>query len=146
MRFRAVLPALAIAVALCLAACGDEDADTNGGAGEGSAAQSAETQTETAEGEANAPAPSGDAVRSVEVEMDDFEFVPATVTIEAGGKVIWKNRDSAEHTATLDDGSFDSGPLAEDKLKSQSFKEPGTYAYHCELHPEMTGTVEVVAG
>ncbi len=144
MRFRAVLPALVIAAILGLAACGDDEADTDAGTAGG--AQPAETQTETAEAETNAPAPSGDAVRSAEVEMDDFEFVPATVTIEAGGKVIWKNRDSAEHTATLDDGSYDTGLLAEDKLESQSFKQPGTYPYHCELHPEMTGTVEVVAG
>ena len=150
MRIRAASPLLLIVLVLGLAACGDEDSDTTATGGQDGAPAETTERTETSE-QAEAPpgdevAPSGDAVRAVEVEMDDFEFVPATVTIEAGGKVIWKNRDSAEHTATLDDGSFDSGPLAEDKLKSQSFKEPGTYAYHCELHPEMTGTVEVVAG
>ena len=84
-------------------------------------------------------------IRHVRVEIEGFEFVPSTVTIQEGGKVIWINRDSTEHTATLDDGSFDSGVLAEGKLKSESFKQPGTYAYHCALHPDMTGTVEVVA-
>jgi len=133
-----------VLTALVLAGCGDDDeADTAAPSGEATAP--AETQGEARETpETNAPAPSGDAVRSAEVEMDDFRFVPATVTIEAGGKVIWKNRDAAEHTATLDDGSFDTGPLAEDKLESESFKQPGTYPYHCEIHPEMTATVEVV--
>jgi len=140
MRTRAVT-ALLMLVVLGLVACGDDGADpTATSEGNGAAVETTEAP------EDDAPAPSGDAVRSAEVEIDDFEFVPASVTIEEGGKVIWKNRDSAEHTATLDDGSFDTGPLAEDKLKSQSFKRPGVYPYHCEIHPEMTGTVEVVGG
>jgi plastocyanin len=146
MRIRAVLPVLLTLAVLGLAACGDDDSDTTATSGEGAAAPPTKPADTEGTTEANAPAPSGDAVRSAEVEMDDFEFVPATVTVEEGGKVIWKNRDSEEHTATLDDGSFDTGPLAEDKLKSQTFKQPGSYPYHCELHPEMTGTVEVVAG
>ncbi len=65
--------------------------------------------------------------------------------IEEGGKVIWVNRDSAPHTATADDGSFDTGTIETDKLKSESFKQSGTYAYFCEIHPDMHGTIEVVA-
>ena len=67
------------------------------------------------------------------------------VTIEEGGKVIWQNEDSAPHTATADDGSFDTGTLEEGKLKSENFKEAGTYTYICSIHPDMHGTVEVVA-
>jgi plastocyanin len=66
------------------------------------------------------------------------------VTIQSGGKVTWLNRDSTAHTATLDDGSFSTGNLAEGKLKSESFKVPAAYPYHCEIHPEMKGAVEVV--
>jgi len=58
--------------------------------------------------------------------------------------VTWQNEDSAEHTATLDDGSSTTGALAEGKLKSESFDTPGTYTYFCEIHPQMKGTVEVV--
>jgi plastocyanin len=93
----------------------------------------------------NAAAPSGDAVRSAEVEIEDFSYHPDPVTIEEGGKVIWKNRDSAPHTATAADGSFDTGTIEEDKLKSETFKDPGTYEYVCSIHPDMHGTVEVVA-
>ena len=92
----------------------------------------------------NASAPSGDAVRSAKVEIEDFAYRPDPVTIEAGGKVIWLNRDSTPHTATAEDGSFDTGTLEEGKLKSETFKEPGTYAYSCQIHPSMHGTVEVV--
>ena len=67
------------------------------------------------------------------------------MTIEEGGKVIWKNRDSAPHTATAADGSFDTGTIEEDKIKSETFKEPGTHEYVCSIHPQMHGTVEVVA-
>lgn len=93
----------------------------------------------------NAAAPSGDAVRSAEVEIEDFSYRPDPVTIEEGGKVIWKNRDSAPHTATATGGSFDTGTIEEDKIKSETFKEPGTYEYVCSIHPQMHGTVEVVA-
>lgn len=141
MKIRLVASLLISATALSFVACGDDDGYGGTSGGGGAANLPAETQEQ-----GNAPAPSGEAVRSAKVEIEGFEFVPSTVTIEEGGKVIWMNQDSTEHTATLDDGSFDSGVLAEGKLKSESFKEPGTYAYHCEIHPEMTGTVEVVAG
>jgi plastocyanin len=136
MRIRRALPLLLVLATFSLAACGSDDSTTDsttGGEGEATApATGAE------------PAPSGEAVRSAKVEIADFAFAPATVTVQAGGKVTWLNRDSAEHTATLDDGSFSTGDLAEGKLKSQSFKNAGTFTYHCEVHPEMTGTVEVV--
>jgi plastocyanin len=48
------------------------------------------------------------------------------------------------HTATADDGSFDTGTIDEGKLKSETFKQPGTFTYHCEIHPQMHGTIEVV--
>lgn len=93
----------------------------------------------------SAPAPSGDAALSEKVEIVNFAYDPDPVTIEEGGKVIWQNEDSAPHTATADDGSFDTGILEEGKLKSETFKEAGTYAYICTVHPDMHGTVEVVA-
>jgi len=126
--------------ALTLVACGeDSDSDT----ATESPAPTTESQSQSGSGE-NAPAPSGEAVRSEKVKISGFQYDPETVTIQAGGKVIWQNEDSAEHTATLDDGSFTTGSLAEGKLKSQSFKTPGTYTYFCEIHPQMKGTVEVV--
>ncbi len=132
---------VAIAAALALAACGDDSgSDTTS---ESPAPSTESTETESQSGE-NAPAPSGEAVRSEKVAISGFQYDPETVTVQAGGKVTWQNEDSAEHTATLDDGSFTTGALAEGKLKSESFKTPGTYTYFCEIHPQMKGTVEVV--
>ena len=98
-----------------------------------------------------APEPSGkaappgsEAPRAEKVEIADFAYDPDPVTVQVGGKVTWQNEDTAPHTATADDGSFDTGTLEEGKLKSETFKEPGTYTYFCEIHPTMHGTVEVI--
>lgn len=146
MRFLQTLLALVlVALGLAfLAGCGgDDNGDSGNGAG-GAPATSPEAGGNAPEPGGNAPAPSGDAVRAEKVEIVEFAYDPDPVTIEAGGKVIWINRDSAPHTATADDGSFDTETLEEGKLKSESFKEPGTYSYFCEIHPTMQGTVEVV--
>lgn len=68
------------------------------------------------------------------------------MVIAVGGKVSWQNEDSAPHTATADDGSFDTGTLDKGKLKSETFKQAGTFPYYCEIHPTMHGSVEVVEG
>jgi plastocyanin len=145
MRTKKPLPVLAIfaavgLLAFALSACGgDDDTDT------GAAATETTTEAEEApQPSGNAPAPSGNAVRAGKVEIVDFAYDPDPVTIAAGGKVIWQNEDSAPHTATADDGSFDTGTLEEGKLKSETFKKPGTYTYICSIHPYMHGTVEVV--
>ncbi len=123
-----------------------------GGGSDSSSSTSTETVTEAegkagaeAESGANAAAPSGDAVRAQKVEIVDYAYDPDPVTIEEGGKVIWHNEDSVAHTATAEDGSFDTGTIEEGKIKSETFKEAGTYEYICSIHPTMHGTIEVVA-
>ena len=98
----------------------------------------------TAPEDGNASAPSGDAVRAEKVEIVEFTYQPDPVTIEEGGKVTWINRDSAPHTATADDEQLRHRTLEQGKLKSETFKEAGTYPYFCEIHPGMRGTIEVV--
>jgi plastocyanin len=145
-------PVLCVVLALALigaAGCGGGGDDESGSATTEPSAQG-ETGAEGGAGSGqeaggNAPAPSGDAVRSAKVEIANFAYSPDPVTIEEGGKVIWINEDSVAHTATAEDGSFDTGTLDEGKLKSETFKQPGTYAYVCSIHPQMHGTVEVVA-
>jgi plastocyanin len=44
---------------------------------------------------------------------------------------------------TADDGSFGSGTLAQDAAFTRAFPIAGTFAYHCAIHPSMTGTVVV---
>lgn len=142
-----VLSLALVAFALALAGCGSDDdttTDEASGGGAGATATESAPSGGDSDSSANAPAPSGDAVRAEKVEIVEFTYQPDPVTIEEGGKVIWTNRDSAPHTATADDGSFDTGTIETGKLKSESFKQPGSYPYFCEIHPEMRGTVEVV--
>ena len=131
-----------VLLAFALASCGDDDNAESTGTGGGSTETTATAPPSESSG--NASAPSGEAVRSEKVEIVDFAYDPDPTTIQAGGKVTWINRDSAPHTATADDGSFDTGTIDQGKLKSESFKQPGTYTYICTIHPSMHGTVEVV--
>jgi plastocyanin len=132
-----------VLLALALASCGDDDNAESTGNGGGGGTETTATAPPS-ESSGNASAPSGEAVRSEKVEIVDFAYDPDPTTIQAGGKVTWINRDSAPHTATADDGSFDTGTIEQGKLASETFKQPGTYTYICTIHPSMHGTVEVV--
>jgi plastocyanin len=151
MRNRLLFIVLALFAAIGLlslgaAGCGGDD-DDGGSATVTETTESNGGTTEAGDDSAggSAPAPSGEAARSEKVEIVNFAYDPDPVTIAEGGKVIWQNEDSAPHTATADDGSFDTGTIEEGKLKSETFKKAGTYTYICSIHPEMHGTVEVVA-
>jgi plastocyanin len=133
-----LLPALVL-IALALASCGGDDDTTSTETEPVATTPNPEDESSPSE-----TTPPGDLERSPKVAIVDFAYDPEPVRVEAGGKVIWQNGDSAPHTATADDGSFDTGTLEEGKLKSESFKEPGTFTYFCEIHPTMHGTVEVV--
>jgi plastocyanin len=138
MRLKALLAPALIVTALVLAACGSD------GGGETASDSEATGGATTTEASGNGPAPSGEAERSAKVQIVEYTYEPDPVTVQVGGKVIWLNQDTAPHTATADDGSFDTGTLERGKLKSETFKQAGTFTYFCEVHPYMHGTVEVV--
>jgi plastocyanin len=80
-----------------------------------------------------------------QVVIDQFTFSPRTLTIAAGTRVTWLNRDDVPHTATSTGKPrvFDSGTLDSEERFSHVFTMPGTYAYYCTLHPKMTGQIFV---
>ncbi|MGI8828573.1 MAG: cupredoxin domain-containing protein [Candidatus Limnocylindria bacterium] len=78
------------------------------------------------------------------VEIVDFAFAPAELTITAGDSVTWTNLDVVAHTATAA-GAFDSGNLEQGESYRLTFTTPGTYDYLCTPHPSMTGRIVVVA-
>jgi plastocyanin len=136
-----------VALSLGLVACGDSGSDST------SEAESAVTEQESGGEEPSAeetestesePAPSGEAAKSEKVDIVEFTYQPDPVVVQVGGKVNWQNQDTAPHTATADDGSFDTGTIEKGKTGSETFKEAGTFTYFCEIHPTMHGTVEVV--
>ncbi len=136
MRPKALLAAAFVALSLALAACGDSDEDTS--------TATETTSEETTEQGGSAPAPSGEAAKAEKVKIVEFTYEPDPVVVQTGGKVIWQNEDAAPHTATADDGSFDTGTIEQGKVGSETFKDAGTYPYFCEIHPDMRGSVEVV--
>ena len=143
MSSKPLFAAALVALSLGLAACGDSGSDSTSEA-ETAPPAGAETTTEETESTESEPAPSGEAAKSEKVEIVEFTYQPDPVVVQAGGKVIWQNQDAAPHTATADDESWDTGTIEKGKLGSETFKEPGTFAYFCEIHPDMRGTVEVV--
>jgi plastocyanin len=78
------------------------------------------------------------------VEIEDFEFYPAVLNVKVGTTVRWKNEDEAPHTVTSNTGGvLNSGMLDENETYSHTFTASGTYNYHCNFHPNMTGAVVV---
>jgi plastocyanin len=83
------------------------------------------------------------AAASAAVEMRDLAFAPATLEVAVGTTVTWTNNDTVPHTATAEDGSFDTGQLDTGQSGEVTFDTPGTFAYVCLFHPNMAGTVTV---
>jgi len=77
------------------------------------------------------------------IAIQDFAYSPRTVEIRVGDTVRWTNRDSVAHSATAQNGSFDTGLLSDGESGSVRFTAAGTYRYICTPHPDMTGTVMV---
>jgi plastocyanin len=57
--------------------------------------------------------------------------------------ITWQNNDKVPHTATADDGSWDTGNISPGSSKALTFAVAGTFAYHCTVHPMMKATVVV---
>lgn len=68
---------------------------------------------------------------------------PRHLDVLQGDTVHWTNVSVRIHTVTADDGSFDSGRLATGEAYSRTFTTLGDSAYHCVIHPFITGDVSV---
>jgi plastocyanin len=73
-------------------------------------------------------------------------FSPNPIGITAGSTVTWTNGTGPTHTATSDTGAWTTGNIAPGGTSvAVTFPAAGTFAYHCAIHPSMTGTVIVSA-
>jgi plastocyanin len=117
-----------LAVLAVAAACGS-------GSGSGGATPASATPSASS----GSAAPSGGST----VEIKNFMFTPMTLTVSVGTTVTWKFDDSTQHTVTADDKSFASSPMASGQTYTHTFNTAGTVAYHCSIHPDMTGTIIV---
>ena len=80
-----------------------------------------------------------------QVTVQGFAFGPASITVNTGDSVTWTNKDSTAHTVTADGGSFDQPLPASGGTATVTFNTAGTFPYHCTIHPNMHGTVVVLA-
>ena len=100
------------------------------------------------------------------VNIYDFYYTPTATTVRAGTTLQWINRGPSAHTATSDDGAWDSGSLSPPSSGggggtpppptppppnpyaygmaaavtsfSTTLNTPGVYGFHCSLHPPAT--------
>jgi plastocyanin len=132
-RWTALIAGL-FAMALVLAACGGVDDGGTSGATATSGPTGATGATAT-----GATATGGG---GTEVTIEGLAYHPSTITVSGPTEIAVTNNDTTAHTFTLDDGSAEleldageSGTLTVDVSETTGF--------HCEIHPSMTGTIEV---
>ena len=82
------------------------------------------------------------ASKAATVSIDNFAFHPPALTIARGSGVTFSNSSKVSHTATRA-GTFDTGVIKPGKSVRVRFTQKGTFAYHCEIHPQMHGKIVV---
>ncbi|HJQ96002.1 MAG TPA: cupredoxin family copper-binding protein [Acidimicrobiia bacterium] len=88
---------------------------------------------------------SADEPATVNLMIENFKFVPDSVTIDVGDSITWTNGDPVGHNVQARDGSFRTPLFLSDNSATVTFDTAGTFAYFCGAHPEMVGTVIVEA-
>ena len=78
------------------------------------------------------------------INIQNFSFSPAELSVEAGTTVKWTNNDSAPHQ--ISGTGFGSQSLGQGESYTFTFDQAGTFDYHCAIHPSMTGKVIVAPG
>jgi plastocyanin len=85
-------------------------------------------------------------VNSATVTIESFQFIPNKIKLKKGGKVTFINKDTTPHTVTpeIDSMFVGTGRLANNESKTIVFDSIGVQNYFCEIHPSMTGQIEIV--
>ncbi|MEU5428909.1 cupredoxin domain-containing protein [Streptomyces olivoreticuli] len=79
-----------------------------------------------------------------DVTIANHAFNPAEQPVRAGETVTWINvEDGVPHTVTSDTRLWDSGVIDPGSTFSRVFPAPGTFRYHCDIHPDMKGAILV---
>ena len=84
------------------------------------------------------------------VDVTDDSYNPKTFSVEVGTTVVFKNTSTLPHTATADNGSFDTGMIAKGESKSVTLKKTGKFPFYCQYHGAaggvgQSGTITVTA-
>jgi plastocyanin len=153
-------PASALVITLALAACGSGSSASTAASVPPATASARSTAPSTAPSAAPASAgapsaaggggnaacaaaPAGTAP-TVTVTIKNFAYSPEPVTAKVGDVIGWMNNDTTPHTATLDDNTCTTDTINVGASGALTFSAPGTYAYHCTIHPAiMKGTITI---
>jgi plastocyanin len=81
---------------------------------------------------------------AVTVSIKNYMFMPMSLTVKAGTKVTFHNDDQTTHTATANNGAFDTGNVAPGKSVTVTMTKTGVAKYHCAFHAFMMATITVV--
>jgi plastocyanin len=111
---RATLGAAVLVLALAVAACGSSSRPRSAASGVG-----------------------------VTIAIRNYAYEPAAVTVAPGAKITFVNHDQTSHTASSDKPGFDTGTLNSGQTATVRLDKPGTYAYGCQFHAFMRGTIVV---
>ena len=92
------------------------------------------------------PAPAGST--SVDIPrgastLTTTAFGPNPVTISSGTTISWLNDDNTTHTSSADGNQWSSGNIAPGARFNFTFSTAGRFTYHCQIHPNMVGTIVV---
>lgn len=77
------------------------------------------------------------------IEISNFAFTPAVLTIKSGTRITFQNHDDIPHSIVEVAGKFRSRALDTDESFSVTVDAPGEIAYFCGLHPHMKGKIIV---
>ena len=92
---------------------------------------------------AGAVGPARSQDKAIAVTIDNFAFVPATISIKPGTVVTWTNRDDIPHVVLVTVPKIRSKVMDTGESFSQRFDTAGSFEYFCALHPHMKGKVIV---
>jgi plastocyanin len=137
-----------VLLAVVAASCGGDDGE------DGGAATGATTSGATATGGAATGTTGDDCVDLsgeggvFSITISGLAFDPSCFTASASQGISIENQDGVAHTFTIDDTQIDVEIPPGETFNGEPIAgvvEPGTYAFHCRIHPSMTGEVTVVA-
>lgn len=79
-----------------------------------------------------------------DIEIRRFKFIPVKLDVRPGDVIRWTNFDLAPHTATADDGGFDTGTLEKGQSQTVEVTAELSRTYHCAFHPRMKARINLV--
>jgi plastocyanin len=75
------------------------------------------------------------------VDINHFAFHPPTLRVVRGARVAFVNSSKITHTATR--RGFFNHRIKPGETAVVRFRQKGTFAYHCTIHPFMRGKIVV---